>query len=426
MHGLLKRMVLVVTCAGLLLARAPVAGVAQDKGPVKIGVLTDMSGMFSDIMGPGSVLAAHMAVEDFGGKVLGRPIEIVTRDHQANPDIGAAIAREWFDRQNVQVIVDIAQSAVALAVQQIARERGKIVMHGVTGTPAITQQDCAPTAFSWSLNAHAINAPLPGPLIQQKLSTFFFITVDYALGKAMQDEATRAINAAGGKVLGSVRFPQNNADFSSYLLQAQASKAKVVWLITAAHDTTNALKQAQEFGIQRGGQHIVVPLVYITNVHALGLKDTAGLTFITPFYWNRNAETRAWSERFFKQHDAMPTMDQAAVYSATLHFLRAVAAAKSLDSMAVAKEIRVLPVHDFYVPNGQVRADGWLMHDFYLARVKNAAEVTEPWDYYQILQTIPAQAAAQPLAESLCPLVKHSRTFPSPTTGRPAWQIQRR
>ncbi|SEE47575.1 ABC transporter substrate-binding protein [Bradyrhizobium erythrophlei] len=382
---------------------------AEDVQPVRIGVLTDMSGMYRDIMGPGSVLATRMAVEDFGGKVLDRPIEVISGDHQAKADVGAAIARNWFDNGGADVIVDVAQSAVALAVQELARTRNKIVIHGVTGSPAITQQACAATAFSWSLNAYAISAPLPKPLIERGLDTFFFLSADYSFGKAMEDAAAGAIKAAGGKVLGSVRFPQNNPDFSSFLLQAVASKAKVIWLISAAEDTTNALKQAKEFGIAEGGQHIVVPLTYITNVHALGIANVQGLTFATPFYWDRTDKTRAWSERFFRQHHAMPTMDQAAVYSGTLHYLLAVAAARTLDGMKVADEIRKLPVNDMYVENGFVRADGWLMHPFYMASIKAPSEVKKPWDYYTIEKVIPASEAAQPLSESQCPLVAQSQ-----------------
>lgn len=376
--------------------------------PVKIGVLTDMSGMYRDIMGPGSVIAARMAVEDFGGKVLGRSIEVVTGDHQAKADIGAAIARNWFDNDGADVIVDVAQSAVALAVQELARSHNKIVIHGVTGTPAITQQACAATAFSWSLNAYAISAPLAKPLVQKGLNSFFFLSADYSFGKAMQDAATGAIKASGGEVKGSVRFPQNNPDFSSFILQAMASKAKVLWLISAAEDTTNALKQAKEFGVAQGGQHIVVPLTYITNVHALGIENVQGLSFVTPFYWNRTPETRAWSERFFKQKHMMPTMDHAAVYSGTLHYLQAVAAAGTLDGPKVAAEMRKLPVNDMYVHNGTVRADGWLMHPFYLASIKAPQDVKEPWDYYRIEGTISAEDAAQPLAQSKCPLVAKS------------------
>jgi branched-chain amino acid transport system substrate-binding protein len=397
-------------CLSLLISGSLTApGAAQDsQQPVKIGVLTDMAGMYKDIMGPGSVLAAQMAVEDFGGKVLGRPIEVISGDHQTKPDVGAAIARNWFDNNGVGVVVDVAQSAVALAVQEVARSRNMIVMHGVTGTPAITQEACTPTTFSWSLNAYAISAPLPRPLVEKGLDTFFFLAADYSFGKAMQDAAADAIKAAGGKVLGSVRFPQNNPDFSSFILQAMASKAKVLWLISAAEDTTNALKQAKEFGVVQSGQQIVVPLTYITNVHALGIEAVQGLTFATPFYWNRTPETRAWSMRFFERHKKMPTMDQAAVYSATLHYLKAVAAAKSTDGPKVADQIRNLPVDDFYVHNGSVRKDGWLMHDFYLATIKKPNEVKEPWDYYNILQTIPADVAAQPLSQSRCPLVAQS------------------
>jgi branched-chain amino acid transport system substrate-binding protein len=397
-------------CLSLLISGSLTApSAAQDsQQPVKIGVLTDMAGMYKDIMGPGSVLAAQMAVEDFGGKVLGRPIEVISGDHQTKPDVGAAIARNWFDNNGVGVVVDVAQSAVALAVQEVARSRNMIVMHGVTGTPAITQEACTPTTFSWSLNAYAISAPLPRPLVEKGLDTFFFLAADYSFGKAMQDAAADAIKAAGGKVLGSVRFPQNNPDFSSFILQAMASKAKVLWLISAAEDTTNALKQAKEFGVVQSGQQIVVPLTYITNVHALGIEAVQGLTFATPFYWNRTPETRAWSMRFFERHQKMPTMDQAAVYSATLHYLKAVAAAKTTDGPKVADQIRNLPVDDFYVHNGSVRKDGWLMHDFYLATIKKPNEVKEPWDYYNILQTIPADVAAQPLSQSRCPLVAQS------------------
>lgn len=382
---------------------------AEDTTPVKIGVLTDMSGMYRDIMGPGSLLAAQMAVNDFGGKVLGWPIEVISGDHQAKADIGAAIARNWFDKNGADVIVDVAQSAVALAVQELARSHNKIVIHGVTGTPAITQEACAPTAFSWSLNAYAISAPLPKPLIEAGLDSFFFLSADYSFGKAMQDAATDAINKAGGKILGSARFPQNNPDFSSFILQAVASKAKVLWLISAAEDTTNALKQAEEFGVVQGGQHIVVPLTYITNVHALGIQNVQGLSFATPFYWNRTPETRAWAEKFFKQHNAMSTMDQAAVYSGTLHYLQAVAAADTLDGLNVADAMRKLPVNDVYAHNGSVRADGWLMHPFYLASIKKPEDVKEPWDYYNIEKTIPAEEAAIPLAQSKCPLITQSQ-----------------
>jgi len=395
--------------AGFLFATPGLAGNA--KPPVKIGVLTDMAGMYHDIMGPGSVLAAQMAAADFGGSVLGRPIEVISADHMAKADVGVAIARNWFDNQQVDIIVDIAQSAVALAVQEVARSRNKIIMHGVTGTPAITQEACAPTTFSWSLNAFAISAPLPRPLVAAGLDTFFFLSADYAFGTAMQDAAARAIEAAGGKVVGSVRFPQNNPDFSSFLMQGIASKAKVIWLISAAADTTTALKQAKEFGISQGGQTLAVPLTYISNVHALGIEAVQGMTFATPFYWNRTPSTRAWASRMFEQLKLMPSMDHAAVYSATLHYLRAVDAAKTTDPVTVSDYIRKLPVNDFYVENGSVRKDGWLMHDFYLARTKKPEEIKEPWDYYAIIKTIPAEEAAQPLSESRCPLVKENSTI---------------
>lgn len=401
----------VATVAALSLAVSLVTPLRAQNAqvPVRVGVLTDMSGMYRDIMGPGSVLAAQMAVKDFGGSVLGRPIEVVSGDHQAKADIGAGIARNWFDNDGADVIVDVAQSAVALAVQELARSHNKIVIHGVTGTPAITEEACTTTAFSWSLNAYAISAPLAKPLIEKGLDSFFFLSADYSFGKAMEDAATTAVKAAGGQVVGSVRFPQNNPDFSSFILQAQSSKAKVVWLISAAQDTTNALKQAREFGVAQGGQSIVVPLTYITNVHALGIENVQGLTFVTPFYWNRTPETRAWAERFFKVHHAMPTMDQAAVYSGTLHWLKSVAAAKTIDGRKVAEQMRKLPVDDMYVHGGSVRADGWLMHPFYVATIRKPNEVKEPWDYYRIEKTIPAEEAAMPLSHSSCPLVAQSQ-----------------
>lgn len=396
-----------ILAAAMLLTPLAAVGQVSASDPVKVGVLTDMSGMYRDIMGPGSVVAARLAIADFGGQMLGRPIELISADHQAKPDLGSDIARQWYDTEHVTAIVDVAQSAVALAVQEVARERKKIAMYGVVGSPAITQEACAATTFSWSLNAYALNAPLPPLLIKQGLDSFYFITVDYSFGKSMQDEATRSIKAANGKVVGGLLFPQHNADFSSFLLQAKASGAKVIYLISAAEDTTTALKQAREFHIASSSQRIVTPLTYITNVHALGLEEAKNSTFLTPFYWDRTPETRAFSARFEKERGAMPTMDHAAVYSATLHYLQAVKAAGTTDSATVAKFMHSMPVHDFYVPNGSVREDGWLMHDFYLAQVKSPEQSRYPWDYYTILKTIPAAEAALPLSESKCPLVKH-------------------
>jgi branched-chain amino acid transport system substrate-binding protein len=397
-----------LVCVGLTCFAGASRAQSGSEGPVRIGVLNDMNGFLAASSGPGSLLAAQMAVQDFGGKVLGRPVEVLSGNHQNKPDIGSAIAREWVERENVRMIVDIAHSAVALAVQELARDKHTIVMHGVTGTTAITQQSCAPTAFSWSLNAHALSASLPKPLMGLGLTTYFFIYPDYAFGHSMRDEATKAIEQVGGQVLGMTAFPQNTHDFSSYLLKASASKAKVIWLITAGDDTNNAIKQVHEFGLLNGERVIVTPLLYVTNVNSLGLPVTHGLRFVTPFYWDRTLETRAWANRFMARHKAMPTMDQAAVYSATRHYLRAVEAAGTLDGLAVADKIRELPVDDFYAKGGRVRDDGWLMHDFYLVRLKEPKESKGPWDFYDIYGTIPAEDAAQPLSESKCPLVKRS------------------
>ena len=374
--------------------------------PVKIGVLTDMAGMYKDIMGPGSVLAAQMAVDDFGGKVLGRPIEIVSGDHQTKPDVGAAIARNWFDNNGIGVVVDVAQSAVALAVQEVARSRSMIVMHGVTGTPAITQEACTPTTFSWSLNAYAISAPLPRPLIEKGLDTFFFLAADYSFGKAMQDAATDAIKAAGGKVVGSVRFPQNNPDFSSFILQAIASKAKVLWLISAAEDTTNALKQASEFDITQGGQKMIALLQEITDTHALGVKATQGLILTDAFYWDMNDETRAFSKRFLEKVGHMPTMIQAGLYSATMHYLKAIEAIGTDEAPKVMEQMRATPVNDFFARNGKIRIDGRMVHDMYLFEVKKPEESKGEWDLYKLIATVPGDEAFRPLDKGGCPLVK--------------------
>jgi branched-chain amino acid transport system substrate-binding protein len=373
---------------------------------VRIGVLNDQSGLYADLGGPGSVVAARMAVEDAGGAVLGKPVEIVFADHQNKSDVGAAIAREWFEIGKVDMAIGFDHSAVALAVAQLAAEKNRIAIAGAVGSTAFTGKSCTPTEASWIYDSYALTTSLAKAIVAEGRDTWFFITVDYAFGHSLEADATAAVKAAGGKVLGSVRHPLNTADFSSYLLQAQASGAKVVAFANGGGDMVNATKQANEFGLTKN-QTIVSLLVFISDVHSMELQAAQGLKFVTAFYWDRDDETRAWSKRFFERYGRMPTMPQAAVYSAIRHYLAAISAAGTDEAKAVMAKMRERPVNDFYVRNGRLREDGRLVHDMYLAQVKKPSESTKPWDYYKILATIPGDQAFRPLAEGGCPLVAH-------------------
>jgi branched-chain amino acid transport system substrate-binding protein len=373
---------------------------------VKIGVLNDQSGLYADLGGPGSVVAARMAVEDFGGSVLGKPVEIVFADHQNKSDVGVAIAREWFEVGNVDMAIGFDHSAVALAVEQLAYEKNRIAIAGAVGSTAFTGKSCTPTEASWIYDSYALTTSLAKAIVAEGRDSWFFITVDYAFGHSLEADATAAVKAAGGKVLGSVRHPLNTADFSSYLLQAQASGAKVVAFANGGGDMVNATKQANEFGLTKN-QTIVSLLVFISDVHSMELQAAQGLKFVTAFYWDRNDETRAWSKRFYERHGRMPTMPQAAVYSAIHHYLGAIAAAGTDEAKAVMAKMRERPVNDFYVKNGRLREDGRLVHDMYFAQVKRPPESKGAWDYYKILATIPGDQAFRPLAEGGCPLVAH-------------------
>jgi branched-chain amino acid transport system substrate-binding protein len=373
---------------------------------VRIGVLNDQSGLYADLGGPGSVVAARMAVEDFGGTVLGKPIEIIYADHQNKSDVGAAIAREWFEVGKVDMVIGFDHSAVALAVEQLAFEKNRIAIAAAVGSTAFTGKSCTPTEASWIYDSYALTTSLAKAIVAEGRDTWFFITVDYAFGHSLEADATAAVKAAGGKVLGSVRHPLNTADFSSYLLQAQASGAKVVAFANGGGDMVNATKQANEFGLTKN-QTIVSLLVFISDVHSMSLQSAQGLKFVTAFYWDRSEETRAWSKRFFERHGRMPTMSQAAVYSAIRHYLGAIGAAGTDEAKAVMAKMRERPVNDFYVKNGRLRQDGRLVHDMYFAQVKTPSESKGPWDYYKILATIPGDQAFRPLAEGGCPLVAH-------------------
>jgi branched-chain amino acid transport system substrate-binding protein len=375
--------------------------------PVRIGVLNDQSGLYADLGGPGSVVAARMAVEDFGGSVLGKPVEIVVADHQNKADIGAAIARRWFDAEKVDMAIGFDNSSVALAVERLAAEHNRIAIAGAVGSTAFTGKACTPTEASWLYDSYALTTSLARSVVAEGRDTWFFVTVDYAFGHSLEADATAAVLAAGGKVLGGVRHPLNTADFSSYLLQAQASGAKVVALANGGGDMINAIKQAREFGLTRDGQTVVSLLVFISDVHSMGLQTAQGLKFATAFYWDRDEESRAWSKRFLARHGKMPTMAQAGVYSAIRHYLKAIDAAGTDEAKAVMAKMREIPVNDFYAKNAHLREDGRLVHDMYFAEVKKPSESNEPWDDYNILGTIPGATAFRSLADGGCPLAQH-------------------
>ena len=392
-------------CLGsLAIAGQATAQVSDDV--VKIGVLTDMSGQYSDLNGPGSLLAAQMAAADFGGKVLGKPIEIIGADHQQKADIGVGIARRWIENEKVDAISDVTNSAIALAVQQLTRETSRVALFASPGTTDLTGKQCSPTGFHWVYDNYS-NAVGPlKALIDKGNDSFFIITADFAFGHSLEKIASEAIKTNGGKVLGSVRHPFGAADLSSFLLPAQASKAKVILLATAGKDMTTAIKQANEFGIIAGGQAIAAPVVFITDVHALGLPTAQGISFVEGFYWDQNDETRAFAKRFFETRKTMPTSVHAGVYSSITHYLKAIQAAGTDDAKAVAAKMRELPVNDFFAKDGKVREDGRMVHNMLLVQVKKPSESKQPWDYYNILATVPGEQAFQSLAQSECPLVK--------------------
>jgi branched-chain amino acid transport system substrate-binding protein len=385
---------------------APGATAQISDNVVKIGVVNDQSGLYADLGGPGSVTAARMAAEDAGGSVLGKRIEIVFADHQNKADVGVAVARRWFENEDVDMAIGFDNSSVALAVEQLAAERNRLAIAGAVGSTAFTGKNCTPNEASWIYDSYALTTSLAKSIVAEGRDTWFFITVDYAFGHSLEADATAAVQAAGGKVLGSVRHPLNTSDFSSYLLQAQASGAKVVALANGGGDMVNAVKQANEFGLTKN-QSMVSLLVFISDVHSMELRAAQGLKFVTAFYWDRDDESRAWSKRFFDRQGRMPTMAQASVYSAVRHYLAAIAAAGTDEAKAVLAKMREMPVNDFYVRNGHLREDGRLVHDMYFAQVKTPSESNRPWDYYNILGVIPGDQAFRPIAEGGCPLTAH-------------------
>ncbi|MCK0507314.1 ABC transporter substrate-binding protein [Aromatoleum anaerobium] len=375
-------------------------------GVVKLGVLTDMSGTYSDLAGPGAVEATRMAIEDFiANEKPDFKVEMVSADHQNKADISANKAREWIDTAQVDAIVDLVTTSTALAVMKVANEKNRISLVTGAGSTPITNEQCNDTTVHWAYDTYSLPVGTAKAVVQQGGKTWYFITADYAFGHSLEKNTADVVKKSGGKVLGSVRHPFPGSDFSSFLLSAQASGAQVIGLANAGNDTINSIKQAREFGITPK-QSLAGLLMFISDVHSLGLDATAGMYLTTGFYWDRNDETRAWSKRYFDKMKRMPTMVQAGDYSAVYHYLKAVKSAGTDEAKAVMAKMRATPVNDFFAKNGQVRADGRMVHDMYLAQVKKPSESKYPWDYYHIRQVIPGAEAYIPAAESTCPLMK--------------------
>jgi branched-chain amino acid transport system substrate-binding protein len=378
------------------------SSIADDVLNINIGVLTDMSGLYKDLGGEGSVVAAQMAVDDFGGKVLGRPIQVFAGDHKHKIDVATGIVGPWFRDQHVGMIVDMPNSAVALAMQKLADTENRISISVSAGAADLTGKACTKTGFHWAYDTYSNTVGLARAMVGFGQNTWYFITADYEFGLSLERDASRAVEQAGGKVLGRSRHPLNAPDFSQYLEAAQDSGARVIALANAGGDTVHATKQAAEIGISVRSQTLTPLLMYISDVHSLGLEIAKGLTFVDGFYWDADAASREWARRFYAKRNVMPTMTHAGVYSSVRHYLRAVQAAGTDNPVAIAAKMHELRVDDFFAKNGEVRADGRMTHDMFLVQVKRPEEARYPWDYYKILSTIPSSQAFRPLAESEC------------------------
>ncbi|KAA0074578.1 ABC transporter substrate-binding protein [Tardiphaga sp. P9-11] len=382
---------------------------AQDK-TAKIGVLNDQSGLYADVTGVGSTLAAQMAVEDSGLAAKGWKIDVVVGDHQNKPDIGVNIARQWFDRDKVDVIVDVPTSSVGLAVNNVVKEKNGVYLNSGSGTSDLSNAQCSPNTIHWAYDTYQLANGTGSAMVKSGGDTWFFLTADYAFGTALERDTTNAVTAMGGKVLGSVRPPLNTADFSSFLLQAQTSKAKVIGLANAGGDTINSIKQASEFGIIKGGQKLAGLLMFISDVHALGLPVAQGLSFTETFYWDLNDGTRSFSKRFQERmkNKAMPTTVQAGVYSSLIHYFKTLDAmgGNSHDGLKIVDKMKATPTDDIIFGKGTIQPNGRKLHPAYLFEVKKPEESKGPWDYYKLVATIPADQAFTPLDKSSCPLLK--------------------
>jgi branched-chain amino acid transport system substrate-binding protein len=402
----MERILRIVCCAAVVAFAAPAAaqkGKFSD-GVVKIGVLTDMTGYYSDIAGPGSVLAARMAIEDFGGQLGGKPIELISADHQNKADVASNTARRWFDQERVDTIVDLVSSSTAGAVMPIAAEKKRITLLSGPATTGFTGDKCTAYNVHYTYNNWAPANGTGREVVRQGGDTWFFLTADYIFGKSLEEDTSKVVRDAGGKILGAARHPSpGTTDFSSYLLQAQASGAKVIGLANAGSDTVNAIKQANEFGITPK-QSLAGLLIFLSEVHSLGLQTAQGMYLTTAFYWDMNDETRKWSKRFFDVQKRMPTMVQAGVYSAVTHYLNAMKAVGTDDADAVMKKMKETPVNDFFAQNSRIGPDGLHRHAMYLARVKSPKESKQPWDYYEIVKTIPPEEAFPTVEQQKCPI----------------------
>ncbi|KZD21671.1 ABC transporter substrate-binding protein [Tardiphaga robiniae] len=395
-----------LVCAAALTLWTSTASAQVSDDVVRIGVLTDLSSWGRDNSGPGSVEAAKMALEEFGPTVLGKPIEIISADHQMKSDVGIQIARNWFDAGKVDAVVDIPNSAIAIAVHNLAKDRNKIALLSGPGASTLTDELCSPNTVHFTYDTYALAKVTASAVVAGGGKSWFFITADYAFGNQLEQDATRFIKASGGTVLGGVRHPTNTADFSSFALQAQNSKAEVVAFANAGQDTDNSIKQSGEFGLVKGGQKLVGLLMFDTDVHAIGLEAAQGTYLTTASYWNMDDKTRAWSKKFYERTKVMPTMIQTGVYGSVLHYLQAIKAAGTDDPAKVMAKMRELPIEDTFVHGGKLREDGRVIRDMYLARVKKPSESKEPWDYLDIVKTVKGDDAFRPVSESKCPLLK--------------------
>jgi branched-chain amino acid transport system substrate-binding protein len=387
---------------------APAAAYCET--PVKIGVLNDRSGLYADVGGEGSVIAAKMAIEDFKAAEKGLKVDVIGADHQNKPDVAVNTGREWFDQQGVDLIIDVPNSGVALAVSELVREKNKVFIDSGAAASDLTGAKCSPNTIHWTYDTWALANGTGSAIVKRGGTSWFFIAADYAFGAALERDTAKVVKDNGGTVVGSVKAPLNTQDFSSYLLQAQSSGAKIIGLANAGGDTINSIKQAAEFGIVQGGQNLAGLLIFLTDIHSLGLKTAQGLIFTTAFYWDLNDQTRVWSDRFMKATGRRPTMVQAGIYSGVLHYLKAVEALKSAkDGKAVVAKMKEIPTDDPLFGKGEVRADGRKIHDMYLFEVKKPEESKGPWDYYKLLATIPADKAFRPLNEGGCPLVRAAK-----------------
>lgn len=397
---------LVTTLAFLLAGSTAALGQSVSDDKVKIGILNDQSGVYADFGGKSSVEAAKMAVEDFGGKVLDMPIEIVDADHQNKPDIASNIARQWYDTDQVDAIMELTTSSVGLAVQALSAEKKKITINTGAATTDLTGKACTPYGFHWAYDTHALAVGTGGAMVKQGGDSWFFLTADYAFGYSLEQQTTDFVTANGGSVVGSVRHPLATTDYSSFLLQAQASGAKVVGLANAGADTQNAIKQAAEFGITQGGQRLAALLFTLAEVHGIGLEAAQGLTLTEGFYWDRDDESRAFGKRFMERTGKMPNMVHTGTYSAVSQYLKAIQQAGTDETEAVSKALHEMPVDDVFAKGGKVGPNGRMIHDMYLLEVKKPADSTQPWDYYNVLATIPGDEAYLDPAQSGCELVK--------------------